>query len=125
MSTTQPTPNFTSKRLASQSDASTPESSSAHAVKRRKLSIETPASSSSQIKREDSPPALPARRLVTEGAKYYATPENCRKSHPEHYKNRKEWQSSQKYFYDTKRLTIHKVLWREDGVAIDWYVLVR
>ncbi|KAH8832656.1 hypothetical protein DL96DRAFT_670095 [Flagelloscypha sp. PMI_526] len=69
---------------------------------------------------EDSLQSQPSRWLVTEGSKHYPTPPNCKKRNDNWAKNRKDWLKDQRYFFDWKGMEIQKVLWRDDGIAVDW-----
>ncbi|KAF9451169.1 hypothetical protein P691DRAFT_773365 [Macrolepiota fuliginosa MF-IS2] len=75
------------------------------------------------IKQEPPDPAeviIPQRRLVTESCSFYPIPDNCRKSVPGYKDNRIGFFRKECKRLQSFGLTKQKVIFRDDGLAIEW-----
>ncbi|XP_006462238.1 hypothetical protein AGABI2DRAFT_179080 [Agaricus bisporus var. bisporus H97] len=74
------------------------------------------------IKQEPDPsePIIPQRKLVTESCSFYPIPQNCRKSAPNYKDNRVEYFRKEYKRLREFGLTKQKVVFRDDGLAIEW-----
>ncbi|KAF9458471.1 hypothetical protein BDZ94DRAFT_1325477 [Collybia nuda] len=74
------------------------------------------------IKHEERTPTppLPDRRLVTESCSFYPLPTNCHKSNPDYKQNRHALFSREYSLLKSHGLKKTKVLFREDGMVIEW-----
>ncbi|TFK25136.1 hypothetical protein FA15DRAFT_703990 [Coprinopsis marcescibilis] len=78
-----------------------------------------------RIKREtdaEDEDEQPRRKLITEGCQRYELPENCKKSlgNADFQKNRIQLAKAKRSFLQSKLLSVKKVLFRDDGMVIEW-----
>ena len=69
-------------------------------------------------------PTAPSRRLVAEACKFWPIPDNCRKSAPKYSDNRLAFAKEQSVELSKLGLKRTKAFFREDGLVIEWYVLM-
>ncbi|EDR05179.1 uncharacterized protein LACBIDRAFT_294891 [Laccaria bicolor S238N-H82] len=81
---------------------------------------------SPQVKAEPSslslspPPPPPSRRLITESCTLFPIPDNCRKSYPTYYQNRKNLFREKVSWLAGFGLKKTRVFFRDDGMVVEW-----